>query len=314
MIKNKYKTMDPPPGIPIPNPRKTWKDFEGLPPLEKPQAGSFDRWKRMYDDQEYFYIRPRYSQTLNRRFYRKKRKQEPVISCGILCFLDNDIDKEKAKVLLIRRKDSLSYVEFIRGKYKPTDPMYIHSLIRRMTKEEITKILTKTFYELWTEMWSSKTISDHQYEYDKSSLRFEKCKEEVRKYIKKNYDKFLKIEPEWTFPKGRPLKSEKHIDCAFREFEEETGIKKERLKIISLETFTEIYTGTNGILYKNIYLIGKVNEPDIKIDPKNIQQMSEVSGIGWFTKEEALEKLNTLYPSREAVLEGAFRQFLMARK
>ena len=38
--------------------------------------------------------------------------------------------------LLIQRKDSISYVEFIRGKYNPQDNEYICKLLRNMTQKE----------------------------------------------------------------------------------------------------------------------------------------------------------------------------------
>jgi 8-oxo-dGTP pyrophosphatase MutT (NUDIX family) len=39
-------------------------------------------------------------------------------------------------------------------------------------------------------------------------------------------------ETEWEFPKGRKNYQERDIDCALREFEEETGISKENINII----------------------------------------------------------------------------------
>jgi 8-oxo-dGTP pyrophosphatase MutT (NUDIX family) len=35
--------------------------------------------------------------------------------------------------------------------------------------------------------------------------------------------------PEWEFPKGRKNKDESDIECALREFEEETGINRDKL-------------------------------------------------------------------------------------
>jgi 8-oxo-dGTP pyrophosphatase MutT (NUDIX family) len=40
------------------------------------------------------------------------------------------------------------------------------------------------------------------------------------------------MEPEWGFPKGRRNYNEKDIDCALREFSEETGYSKYSLKNI----------------------------------------------------------------------------------
>lgn len=54
---------------------------------------------------------------------------------------------------MICRKDSLNYVEFIRGKYNENDDDYIKTLLQQMTKKEHIKILNNTFQEIWDEMW-----------------------------------------------------------------------------------------------------------------------------------------------------------------
>ena len=157
-------------------------------------------------------------------YYYRKRKKQPVLSCGIICFFDDGVSirtDEDTKVLLVCRKDSMSYVEFIRGKYKPSDPLYIRSLVRAMTVDEHNKILVSSFYELWTNMWVTKRINTHRQEYDKSYRRFKECVEDVRDYIRTLTN--TNIDPEWTFPKGRPHCGESDIVCAKREFEEENS-------------------------------------------------------------------------------------------
>ena len=48
------------------------------------------------------------------------------------------------KYLCIRRKDSLGYVDFMRGKYKICFPLHINNLINEMTnKEKISGMRTK---------------------------------------------------------------------------------------------------------------------------------------------------------------------------
>ena len=41
--------------------------------------------------------------------------REPIISYGIICF--RVMDDEKFEYLLIQRKHSIAYIDFIRGKY-----------------------------------------------------------------------------------------------------------------------------------------------------------------------------------------------------
>ena len=53
-------------------------------------------------------------------------------------------------------------------------------------------------------------------------------------------------ETEWEFPKGRRNYQEKDLDCALREFEEETGILRNNISVIeNILPFEEIFIGTN---------------------------------------------------------------------
>ena len=61
----------------------------------------------------------------------------PIISCGNLIYRT---DCEKPKILMIQRKDSLCYIEFIRGKYDTYNIKYIQILIDKCTKEEFSEL------------------------------------------------------------------------------------------------------------------------------------------------------------------------------
>ena len=68
----------------------------------------------------------------------------PILSCGIiLCKKYEDI----YKVLMINRKDSLCYIDFVRGKYNLMDLDYIQILINKITIGEKHRLLIKSFDE-----------------------------------------------------------------------------------------------------------------------------------------------------------------------
>lgn len=241
-------------------------------------------------------------------FFKKKKvkkKQSPIVSCGVICF--NTLGDER-KSLLIRRKDSLGFVEFVRGKYKPTDPHYIRELVDSMTYTERKRILDNEFQFLWRNMWISKSYRRHRPEYQKSLSRFESIKDSIREYIKNNPEKGWE-EPEWGFPKGRPNRGESDIDCARREFREETGISEDDLRILPKE-YKEVYTGTNGIVYENRYFIGICNQMDVYMDPSNRLQKKEVSDIRWFLIKNVSKIIRNTYPSRKNIYDSASKWFL----
>ena len=70
---------------------------------------------------------------------------KPITSLGIIAF-NKTINS--LKYLLICRKDSLGYVEFMRGKYPLYNNEYIQNIINEMTIQEKANLLTKEFDEL----------------------------------------------------------------------------------------------------------------------------------------------------------------------
>ena len=65
-------------------------------------------------------------------------------------------EENENKILMINRKDSLCYIDFIRGKYKLNNLEYINKLFSRMSKEEIENIKTQEFSKLWKSLWNIK--------------------------------------------------------------------------------------------------------------------------------------------------------------
>ena len=50
----------------------------------------------------------------------------PILSYGIILY--DDTDKNDIKIVLIERKNSISYIEFLRGKYDINSKSYIRLL------------------------------------------------------------------------------------------------------------------------------------------------------------------------------------------
>ena len=97
------------------------------------------------------------------------------------------------------------------------------------------------------------------------------------------------IEPEWGFPKGRRNFQEKDLNCALREFEEETGYLKSNVKLVqNIIPYEEIFTGSNMKSYKHKYFLGFI-DPSIKTT--NTFQETEVSEVKWLNYTECIEKI-----------------------
>ena len=214
---------------------------------------------------------------------------KPITSLGMVAF--NKSNKNCLKYLLICRKDSLGYVEFMRGKYPLYNQEYIQNIINEMTVQEKVNLLTKNFNILWKELWGDYYGAQYRSEEKTSSEKFYQIKEGIHLFNDEffNLEKLIQnsntnwTEPEWGFPKGRRNYNENDLTSALREFGEETGIPKNKIYIIkNFIPFEEIFTGSNFKSYKHKYFIAYTEYNDL-----SNYQKSEVSQIKWMTLEEA---------------------------
>ncbi len=213
----------------------------------------------------------------------------PIISSGIIL-----VTKVNGKFyyLMIRRKDTLGYVDFLRGRYKKQNTYHLKHIISEMTISEKQNILTNDFKTLWNNLWSISNTQNvqHKLEEKTSNKKFDKLKEgnQIDKLI--NQCKSRWSEPEWGFPKGRRNYLEKDIDCAIREFEEESGISKHEIDLVlNIIPYEETFMGSNFKSYKHKYYLAFRKTNSLSL-PSNFQK-TEVSKINWFTYEECLKKI-----------------------
>jgi len=221
----------------------------------------------------------------------------PITSIGVIAFRIHD---NRLEYLLIRRKDSLGFVDFLRGKYTLQNKEYLINLLNKMTIGEKEFLLKADFNELWNHLWGENVGIQYRSEEKTSQEKFNELKKGIYKdnvclynlesLIKESNNKYLNYkEPEWGFPKGRRNYQEKDLCCALREFEEETGFDKNQLSIIqNVLPLEEIYTGSNFKSYKHKYFLGYISKNTIA---KSNFQQSEVSSIDWKTLDVAINDI-----------------------
>ena len=236
-------------------------------------------------------------------FYQCK---QPINSIGIIVFRNNEITGER-EYLMIRRKDSIGYVEFMRGKYNIYSKIYLTNIISEMTNEEKQRILNNDFDFLWKQLWgddiniqyrSEEKISKDKFEFLKQGVIINKNEYSLQSLIEESTTNWS--ETEWGFPKGRHNHQEKDLICALREFEEETGYSRLSLNIIqNLLPFEEIFTGSNYKSYKHKYYVAFMENCD---DPINTYQLNEISKIEWKSFNDALDIIRSYNLEKKDVL------------
>lgn len=228
----------------------------------------------------------------------------PITSIGIIAIRKN-IDK--TELLLIRRKNSLGFVDFMRGKYSLNNIEYIIYLFNKMALEERDLIKNNDFEYLWNYLWGKNINTQYKSEERISNDKFNKLKNGIIIYdTLYSFDNIIDNltekynEPEWGFPKGHRNFQEKDLTCAIREFEEETGYSRKNIKIIfNIFPLEEIYIGSNYKSYKHKYFLSFMNEC---INPEREFQETEISKVEWvdidkcksYIREYNIEKIEII--------------------
>jgi len=245
-----------------------------------------------------------------------KHCNEPVISLGIILYRCTERGRE---YLMVMRKDSLGYVELIRGNYPLDDLEYLHNIFEEMTVLEKHRILHEDFTTLWNDLWvedEEKKVK-YQKEYYHSMKKFELLQEGVDidgstitldNLIRESTSTWP--EPEWGFPKGRRNIKERDIQCAIREFEEETDIDQDRIYVMRcIPPMVETFIGSNKKAYRHVYYLAKMLdsqfEPKINLEKKI--QVIEIGDLRWFSLEDALDHIRVYNEEKKDALRDADR-------
>ena len=80
----------------------------------------------------------------------------PITSSGIIYYRYHN---NKIEFLMIRRRHTLGFIDFMRGKYSINDKSYIINMFIQMTVHEKNNLKNMTFEELWADIWGDEMIS-----------------------------------------------------------------------------------------------------------------------------------------------------------
>jgi len=264
----------------------------------------------------------------------------PITSFGVICFrwtFDPASGNRVPQYLMVQRKDSLCFVEFIRGRYDPRDKKYIMHLLSNMTLVEREHIRTMTFPDLWHGFWQTDQNRGYMREYQQAFQKFSVLRRGHYVYP----DEFITLitlvnattsqhnEKEWGFPKGRRNINEKDIKCALREFREETGIDTRDVHVHTyVKPFEEVFTACNKVRYCHVYYIVQLKQDtDADITKSNTDivlkgeksQMREISRVSWLDEQTVKNKINVDHVERRDMFDRVHdlimtSQFLQALK
>jgi 8-oxo-dGTP pyrophosphatase MutT (NUDIX family) len=262
----------------------------------------------------------------------------PTTSYGLLVF-HWDVISGNPLYFLGKNRDSITYFIFLRGRYKIG---YIERYFSLMSNGERRRLKTYTFGELWRDVCVNTCGKIFNNEREFAYNHWKRVTEKINGDCL--LDMWLRnttsIQPDvsWGFPKGRLFRKEQHLECAYREFEEETGIipsgkgtdhfadnVRPSMLTFDIPEYVETFYGSDDNLYRSVYYLTLMTRPYIPkvtnrtdlIRPKMISD--EMSESGWFTLNDALlllepRKQNILMESHKWILERTSSRGLVSCK
>ena len=219
----------------------------------------------------------------------------PITSIGVIVFRYNHGVLE---YLMICRKDSLGYIDFLRGKFSLNQKFYILNMCKQMTVQEKEGLRVKM----------NNIENNHKLPIlkDKINTLIQGVTHNGETYDLKHIldesDKYGSYEdPEWGFPKGRRNPFESDYDCAIREFSEETGYSSHMVtNVRNVAPFEETFSGSNYNSYKHKYFLMHM---DYNTSLENHQyQKTEVSKVEWKTFDQCLQCIRPYNLEKKKVL------------
>ncbi len=231
----------------------------------------------------------------------------PITSHGIVLF--RFMPGIGLQYLMIRRKNTFGFIDLIRGKYIPNNYEHLRIIFDEMSLEEKEQIKNNDFSTLWHNMWGDSLSNQFKSEEASSFKKFDQLRSGVEsdnglitidRLISESITSWQ--ETEWEFPKGRRNFMEKDLDCALREFEEETGISKTNINIIeNILPFEEIFIGSNHKSYKHRYFLAFTDKIG---DELTSYQKSEVSKLEWKTLTNCLNSIRPYSLEKKQIIQN----------
>jgi 8-oxo-dGTP pyrophosphatase MutT (NUDIX family) len=224
-------------------------------------------------------------------------------SYGVAACRYNESRNNRIEVLMIRKRYTHHYFSFLFGQYQKDDMERLQYLFDNMSTAEKVDILSMNFNRMWYRVWLNNPYEEYNIKntfntynkvnagiyrnYTRYERYFSSCFKEadtVRNLVIGSQDS----DPLWEVPKGGKEPDEPVLDCAIREFFEETGLKKEDTSLV--------FPSTNGVVrevirdeyctYENVFFVAALkngNNVYPSIDYSSYSQLTEVDKVKWIS-------------------------------
>lgn len=206
----------------------------------------------------------------------------------ILCRNLGSITNVRLEALLVHKRHTYAFAEFVYGHYDGRDFKRISSILSHMTSEELLDVWSLNFSQMWFRIWLS---------YDYSNTNYEKKARKFNNVFMK-HDRGVRLRamieqlaPSGTliyeFPKGKKNDpKESNLTCAMRELSEEAGVTRRMYKIVP--GFSKLHSFVHmNVQYEVVYYLALLKRPTLF---RHVQTVGiangEVSSAHWMSIEQ----------------------------
>lgn len=258
----------------------------------------------------------------------------PITSYGIILYRKLKHD-HPVQLLYIWPKYSVNFLSFIKADYINSDEMIIvpmlQQMISRMSIDEQKLLGRVTNFadlckkaHLYGNLKSSNFLraQKHYYKLVRGvTFPFTYQNQNLSECRRVNYDgrvlpiKMLNLSTlllrnksefrdiELGFPKGRKNSGgESEINCALREFEEETHINRSSITLVPNARFEENYRGSDNKNYRSVFFLARENCPTSNQVTRPIRN-HEVEMTQWMPLDEAMVHIRPYHEEKRHIIE-----------
>lgn len=220
-------------------------------------------------------------------------------SYGIAMCRYNMEKNKQVEILMVKKRYTYAYFSFVFGKYKKYNNKHLSYLFNNMTFDEKITILSMKFSNMWYRLMRYDPENNYTDEQDanRSALNYFKKKtkfetiflvdsgKRLRRFINNSFNA---VTP-WEIPKGKANHNEKALNCAIREFQEETDVYSDKYTIIwDAKPIIATHVDEN-VKYKYVYYPAYMNKnatwtPHVNFGSPS--QLSEIEQVKWVSVNE----------------------------
>jgi 8-oxo-dGTP pyrophosphatase MutT (NUDIX family) len=172
-------------------------------------------------------------------------------SYGIACFRCGP--SGEIEIMLINKRYTYAFCDFVYGRYNAANEASVLSLIEHMTANEKILLLLGNFDVLWFLIWLDSKNGPYASAraYFQGAFGGDSGREKLGKLVRRAQSHG---QCRWEIPKGRLNTGETTLECAQREFSEETGVGRDSYKMVPNFIKKHLHKDASGIYHSTFYL------------------------------------------------------------